>query len=174
MGQRLMADETLLGLPASGALVLTDTWLVNDGGNPREADMQQLWDLIERNRIRYVGLIIFDFTADCATGDGKFFFHVPAGLAGQNLVEVHAECITAGTTGTMDIQIRNVTQAADMLSTLLTIDTGETGSDEAATPAVIDVANDDVAVNDVLAIDVDVIHTTAAKGLITTLGFKLP
>lgn len=169
-----MADETLPGLPASGELVLSDTWLVNDGGNPREADMQQLWNLIERNRVRYVGMIIFDFTADCATGDGKFFFHIPVGLGGMNLVEVHSEVVTAGVTGTMDIQIRNVTQAADMLSTLMTIETGDTGSDDSGTPPVIDAANDDVVVNDVLAIDIDAIHSTAAKGLIVTLGFKLP
>lgn len=111
---------------------------------------------------------------DIATGDGKADLHIPSTLNGMNLVEVHAEVITAGTTGTTDIQIANATQAADMLSTKLTIDSGETGSDTAAAAAVIDTAQDDLATNDMLRIDVDAVSTTAPKGLIITLTFRLP
>jgi hypothetical protein len=121
-----------------------------------------------------IQMVVFDFTTDTATGDGKFYFHIDSRLAGMNLVDVHAEVITAGTTGTTDIQLRNVTQTADILSTKLTIDSADTGSDTAATPAVIDAAQDDMTENDVIAIDVDAISTTAAKGLIITLGFRLP
>ncbi len=124
--------------------------------------------------VRYAGCIVVDFTADVATGDGKFYFHVPADWNGMNLTEAHAEVITAGTTGTTDIQIRNVTDSVDMLSTKLTIDSAETGSDTAATPAVIDTTKDDVATNDLIAIDVDAVSTTAPKGLIVTLGFSTP
>lgn len=124
--------------------------------------------------IRYFQPIVFDFTADVATGDGKFYFHIPAALDGKNLVEVHAEVVTAGTTGTMTIQVHNVDNALDMLSTLLSIDSGETGSDTAATPAVINTSNDHVNTNDVIRIDVDAIQTTPAQGLIVTLGFQLP
>lgn len=124
--------------------------------------------------IKYVSVTCFDYTTNTATGDGKGYFHIPAGLGGMNLVEVHAEVITAGTTGTTDIQIHNVTQAADMLTTKITIDSGETGSDTAATAAVIDSTNDDVATNDLIRIDVDAVSTTPAQGLIITLGFQLP
>jgi len=124
--------------------------------------------------IRYLQAVCFDFTTDCAVGNGKMYWHIPPALTGMNLVYCHAEVITAGTTGTMDIQIHNLTDTADMLSTVITIDTGETGSDTAATPYVINGATDDVATNDVIRVDVDVIHTTAAKGLIITLGFQLP
>ena len=123
---------------------------------------------------RAIQIVVFDFTTDVATGNGKFYFHIDSRLAGMNLVDVHAEVITAGTTNTTDIQLRNVTQAADILSTKLTIDSGETGSDTAATAAVIDTAEDDMTENDVIAIDVDAISTTAPKGLIITLGFRLP
>jgi len=121
-----------------------------------------------------IQFVCFDFTTDTATGDGKFYFHVPASMTGMDLVTVHAEVITAGTTGTTDIQIHNVTDAADMLSTVITIDSAETGSDTAATPAVINTATDDVATNDVLRVDVDAVSTTAAKGLLVTLEFRLP
>jgi|TARA_Y100000310_G_scaffold174234_1_gene174317 hypothetical protein len=123
---------------------------------------------------RAVQVVPFDFTTDTATGNGKFYFHIDSRLAGMNLVDVHAEVITAGTTGTLDIQIHNLTQTADMLSTKLTVDSGETGSDTAATPAVIDTGNDDVAENDVIRIDVDAVHTTPAKGLLVTMGFRTP
>ena len=123
---------------------------------------------------RGIQMVVFDFTTDVATGNGKFYFHIDSSLGGMDLVDVHAEVITAGTTGTTDIQVHNVTQAADMLSTVITIDSGETGSDTAATAAVIDTANDDVAQNDLIRIDVDAISTTAPQGLIVTLGFKTP
>ena len=123
---------------------------------------------------RAVQLVVFDFATDVATGDGKYHFHIDSRIAGMNLVDVHAEVITAGTTNTTDIQVRNVTQGADMLSTVITIDSGETGSDTAATAAVIDTANDDVVENDMIRIDVDATSTTKAKGLIITLGWRLP
>ena len=119
-------------------------------------------------------ITVFERATDVAMGDGKADIHIPSPFNGMNLVEVHAEVITAGTTGTTDIQIVNVTQGADMLSTKLTIDSGETGSDQAATPAIIDAANDDVATTDMLRIDVDAVSTTSPKGLIITLVFRLP
>lgn len=124
--------------------------------------------------LKYAQIVCFDYTTDTATGDGAGYFHVPAGYNGMNLVEVHAEVITAGTTGTTDIQIANVTDSVDMLSTVITIDSGETGSDTGATPAVIDGTKDDVATNDLLRVDVDAVSTTPAKGLIVTMGFQLP
>ena len=123
---------------------------------------------------RYKEAVVVDYTTAVTTGDGKFYTHTPPELDGFDLVYVHAEVITAGTTGTTDIQIHNVTQAADMLSTKLTIDSGQTGSDTAVTPAVIDTANDDVATNDLLRIDVDDVSTTAPQGLNVTMGFKKP
>jgi hypothetical protein len=119
-------------------------------------------------------MIVFDFTTDVATGNGKFYFHIDSRINGMNLVDVHAEVITAGTTGTTDIQIHNATDGNDMLSTKLTIDSGETGSDTAAATAVIDTAKDDVVTNDVLRIDVDAVSTTPPKGLVITLGFEKP
>lgn len=128
--------------------------------------------------IRYIQCVVFDFTADVETGDGKFYVHIPAELDGMNLVEVHAEVITAATgsgSETTDIQIHNVTDTVDMLSTLLTVDEDETGSDTASTAAVINSSNDDVAENDVIRIDVDAVpSTTPGSGLIVTLGFSLP
>lgn len=124
--------------------------------------------------IRPLEEVVVDFTTDWATGDGKGYMTVPPSYGGMNLVTCHVRAITAGTTGTALVQVHNLTQAADMLTTRINLDTGETGSDTAATPYVIDTNNDDVASYDLLRIDIDAIHTTAAKGLIITLEFQLP
>ena len=121
---------------------------------------------------------VIEWTTDAATGDGKFYFHVGRKIAGLNLVHVHGEVITAGISAVaeiLDIDLYNVTQTADILSTNLTIDSTETGSDTAAIPAVISGAEDDMTENDVIRIDIDVIHTgTTSKGLSITLGFDIP
>jgi hypothetical protein len=121
-----------------------------------------------------VGIQVVDAGTSTATGDGKAFFRVPSELNGMNLVGVAANVYTAGTTGTTDVQIRNVTDSADMLSTKITIDSTETDTATAATAAVIDTAKDDVVTADKLAIDIDAVSTTAAKGLYVELKFSLP
>lgn len=120
-----------------------------------------------------VQIMVFEQATDWAIGDGKAYFVVPQSMNGMNIVRVHARVITAGTTGTSDIQIRNVTDSQDILSTKLTIDSAETGSDTAATAAVINTSYDDLATNDLIAIDIDATSTTKPKGLILTIEAML-
>lgn len=123
---------------------------------------------------RVVGVEAFVSSLSTETGDGKAFFRIPSSMNGWNLVGVAASVYTAGTTNTTDIQIRNKTDSVDMLSTKLTIDSGETDTSTAATPAVIDTTKDDVATGDILAIDVDAVSTTPAQGLFVEMTFQLP
>lgn len=123
---------------------------------------------------RALQVVVFASLDTVTTGDGKIYLHIDSRINGMDLVDVHAYLVTAGITGTTDIQIHNLTDAVDMLSTKLTIDSTEKGSDTAAIPAVIDTTKDDVVTNDVLRIDIDAVQTTAPKGLIITLGFKTP
>ena len=123
---------------------------------------------------REVVLYVTEATTDTDTGDGQIYFTIGETLDGLNLTAVHARVITAGVTGTLDVEVYNVTDSVDMLSTTLTVDTTELGSETAATPAVIDPTNDDVAEFDLLRIDVDAVHTTPAKGLIVRLTFEAP
>jgi len=117
---------------------------------------------------------IVDHDTDCAVGDGEAFFHLPPSFDGMNLVGIEGSVATAGTTGTMDIQIYNVTDTTDVLSTKLTIDSAETQSTTAAADAVINAAEDDVDSHDVWRVDIDAVHTTPAKGLTLWLKFILP
>jgi hypothetical protein len=133
---------------------------------------------------RTAQLVVFDFTTDTATGDARDYFVVPAELNGMILVAVSAQVVTAGTTNTLNVDLARCAVVAtgnmcsgtvvDILSTNLTIDSGENKSSTAAVAAVIDTANDDVATDQVIRVDVDAIHATAAKGLILTLSFRLP
>ena len=144
----------------------------HDGNLSKQVNYPELFDRPKT----YIQVKVFDFGTDVTTGDGKYYIHIPEGLNDHFLAEVHAEHITAGdedNTKTTDIQIANATQGVDMLSTKLTIDEDETGSDTAATAVVINAANDNVTENDILRIDVDAVPTgTAPKGLIVTLGFR--
>mgnify|MGYP001480118602 CR=1 FL=1 len=90
-------------------------------------------------------------------GDDAIRFRIPSSLNGFVITSVAASRKSG--TGVPAIQIRNVTDAVDVLSTKLTIDTGETDTLTAATPAVINAANDDVTTGDQFAIDIDVAGT---------------
>lgn len=106
-------------------------------------------------------------------GDGKFVFAISDDMDGMNLVDADAFVSTVSTSGTVTVQIRNITQAADMLSTRITIDANEFTSYSAATQPVVDAANDDVAVADMISVDVDGVGT-GSKGLGVILEFALP
>ena len=115
---------------------------------------------------------IADDTA-LTVANGKAYFTVPVELNGMNLVSVGAHVYTVSSSGTPTFQIHNLTQTADMLSTLLTIDVSEKDSKDAAIPAVIDGANDDVATGDELRFDCDVAGT-GTKGMEIRMGFSVP
>lgn len=132
--------------------------------------LQDIADSVPTTRV--VTFEVFKAGVNTATGDGKYFFEVPADLNSMNLTGVRAWVGSAGTTGTTDIQIHNLTDASDMLSTKITIDSGETSSATAAAAAVIDTAEDDVATLDMIRIDVDAVASTPATGLYVALEFQ--
>lgn len=108
--------------------------------------------------------------ATLATGDGKAYFRVPSLVNGGTISAVAAHVTTVSSSGSVTVQIHNVTDTVDVLSTALTIDANEKDSATAATPAVINASNDDVATADELRIDIDGAGT-GAKGLIVELTF---
>ncbi len=127
--------------------------------------------------IRVVEITIIEGATDVITGNkqGNYSFRVPIEMNGWDLVSVAAHCETAGITGNFDIQIRNATDTADMLSTVMRIETTETDTSTSAQPGTIDGSNDDVVTADKIEIDVDAVQSgTAPKGLTVTMGFQLP
>lgn len=116
-----------------------------------------------------VSIAVFAPTTDVATGDGKAYITIPEALNGMNLVRAQATVVTAGTTNATTVMVHNKTDAADMLSGAISIASGGT----VATVGTINTSTDDVATNDVLRIDVDSVSTTAPKGLMVILEFRL-
>lgn len=115
------------------------------------------------------------------TGDGKAYFRLPDHVAGMNLIGCAASVFAKSTSGNPTIQIARGRQSSatsahtyvDMLSTRITIDANDFDSKDAAAAAVIDASNDDIAVGDMIRIDVDTAGT-GTTGLFVTLRFQLP
>lgn len=106
------------------------------------------------------------------TGDGKAFYRVASPLNGMDLVDCWAVLDTAGTGGGFLCQLRRKRSGSDvdMLSTRISIDSGENDSADATAAAVIDTSNDDVATADRIYFDLDGVPT-GAKGLLIGLRF---
>ena len=109
-------------------------------------------------------------------GNGISAFTIPLALNGLVLSatagDLGAHVYTAGVTGTTDIMLHNLTNAQDMLSTVITIDSGETDSSTAAAAPVVNSYNQ-VSTADVIRFDIDAISTgTAANGLEIRMQFK--
>tara|TARA_Y100001963_G_scaffold124887_1_gene176059 strand:+ start:967 stop:2886 length:1920 start_codon:yes stop_codon:yes gene_type:complete len=159
---------------AKGALEIATTAEINTS---TDADRAMTPDLFAASNygIRYVQIMAVAADTDLTVADGLAYFHVPAGLNGMDLVEVHAEVFTApvGSTATFEISLNGA--STQMLSTNITIDASETGSDTAATAAVINTSTDDVDTNDLIQINcTQVGSSTAGKGLLVTMGFRIP
>lgn len=123
-----------------------------------------------------VGILVSDpLGSAITTGDGKAYLRIPTRINGFNLTEVGASVSTVSSSGAVTVQIRRVRSGTpvDMLSTALTIDASETDSSTAATAAVINTSNDDIATADQIYIDIDGAGT-GTKGLFITLTFTLP
>lgn len=121
-------------------------------------------------RAAVIEIKVFSDTAGVSTGDSKFVFAVSQDLNGAGLVAAHAFVSTVSSSGIPTVQIRNITDAVDMLSTRITIDASEFTSYTAATRAVVNSANRTVTTGDLIAVDVDVAGT-GAKGLGVILTF---
>jgi hypothetical protein len=126
------------------------------------------WQLTKDMQIK-----VLDDATTITTGDGKIIFAIPASLNGMDLTAAHAFVTTVSSSGLPTVQLRNVTDSVDMLTTKISIDASEFTSYTAATAPVIDTTKDDVATGDLIAVDVDVAGT-GAKGLGVLLTFTLP
>lgn len=136
-----MAYATSSSVLARLAIGVGGTYLTSSGTAPQ-------WS----NFYRY-HTVLLNTNVALQVGDDAFRFRVSGEINGWNLASV-AMSRKSGT-GVLTVQIRNVSAAVDMLSTKLTIDTGETDTTTAAVPAVINTANDGVSTGQQIAIDVD-------------------
>ena len=104
-------------------------------------------------------------TVGPAVGNGITHVTIPSTLDGKNLQSAQAHVYTAGTGSLTTVQLHNLTDGQDMLSTAITIDASEKDSSTAATPSVVG-AYGGVSTADVIRIDVDVVASS-------TLGLEI-
>lgn len=170
--------------PAATGTVAQTTGSLTSGNLVKADSLGRLIDAGITAVLKSVQVELYGPTTDTATGNGVYYFRVPVSLNGTNLVGIQTNTVTAGTTGLTSVQITRCAAVAttplcsgttaSMLSTVASIDSGETSSSNAATAAVINTANDDIATGQILRFDVTAINTTPAKGLIVNLDFVLP
>jgi len=119
--------------------------------------------VLKTENFRYVEVMVFDPDTEIVTGNEKAFVHIP--FAGT-LLEVHAQVSTTSSSGDPVFNIKK--NGGEILSTKISIDAGEYGSQTASTPPAI--SDDVVAENDVYTYDVDAVGT-GTKGLTVTCKF---
>lgn len=120
-----------------------------------------------------IHLRVFDDFTAVASGNDARRFVVTDDLGGTFLRSAHATVTTVGSSVTT-VQVHNLTNADDLLTTVTDIDSGDTNSYAATDQHVVDTSGTP-AVNyclrgDVLRIDVDAAGT-GAKGLEMLLEF---
>jgi hypothetical protein len=116
--------------------------------------------------LRFVEFIVVDMTTDCATGTDLIEWECPFACT---IVQDSAWNATAGTTGTMVVDIHKAGTTI-MTTNKLDIETGETSTRTAATQP--DLTTTTIAAGDLITIDVDAVHTTAAKGLVVRMALR--
>lgn len=155
--------------------VAGDTWiLVSSGGGNwqmvsymRKDGRALIESTLDNNFLGFQGYGVFN---DVVVETAFAFQTIPWDSA-RTLIAVHAEVAQAGTGGVTTIDINK--NGTSMLTTKLTIDSGEQGSDTAAAPAVIDLTQDNVVQNDRITYDIDGVSTVEPKGLFIRLTFSI-
>jgi hypothetical protein len=113
----------------------------------------------------------FSATAPIETGDDQFVFSIPQDMDEWYLTDVEISVTTESSSGIVQVQIRNVSQTHDFLSTRAQVDAGDFHSNDSGTQPVVNLSNDQVAHEDRIGIDIDAAGT-GAYGLEVVLTFE--
>jgi len=159
---------------AAGITELATTAEINTGDDTgRTLTPKALADSIfgERN----IQMVVFDWGSDLSTGNGKFYFYVPATLNGFVVQSVHAAMITAPTGADVLINIQKQ-GVDDIFSTPIKIAADTLVSIDSGTGVwVIDANFSTLTTGTIVRVDVDQVgSSTAGKGLYINLTCRLP
>ncbi len=151
---------------------LSTAVVASPGSDVKVPSEQAVREAITQQERTVIIKVIADDTT-LTTGDGKAHFTVSEVLTGMDLTSALAHVYTVSSSGLPKVQIHNLTDAVDMLSTEITIDATEKDSSTAVAPSVVNGATDDVVTGDEIRIDVDTAGT-GTKGLEVRLTFETP
>ena len=177
-----MATDKMSNLTELADLAANDLLLVTDISEALDIDKSKkvkvstvkeyiVGEVSSKISVKYVSIIVIPSAAYCSVGDNKAFFPIPAPMEGWKLTGVKGWVSEPGVTGTMTVQIRNKSTGEDMLSTKLTF-ASEVESDNGAVE--VDAKNDEVSEGNIICVDIDSVHTTAAKGLVVETKWEKP
>jgi hypothetical protein len=155
----LLTQLTKRDTPTDGDIIVSDS---SEDGD---------WKAVDRVRIAIVEPFSFKDSTAVSTGNDAARIPIPTDMDGYELSYVRAKVKSAPAGGPVTIQLHNIDNAVDMLTTEITIDDGETSSETAAAPAVIK-SNGDENVDDGDDVRVDVDAANAATGLQIEAGYK--
>ncbi len=166
-------DEVAASKTVAGVAELTTTAEIDTGTDTTRAMVTDQFVASKRN-IRWLPFNLVEATTDCATATniaGDFVSPIAGTILQSDSAPfyLYATNSTAGTTGTMVVDI-SIGGTSIMTTNKLDFDTGKKTTTTAATPP--DLTTTALAVGDIITIDIDSIHTTAAKGLTVYMGVR--
>ena len=164
---------TASSLTAAGKVELSTTAEIDAGTDTTRAMPVDQFVASKRN-IRWLVFNLVEAATDCAaaTNIAGDFVSAIAGTILQSDTSpfyLYATNSTAGTTGNMIVDI-SIGGTSIMTTNKLSFDSLEKTTTTAATPP--DLTTTALAVGDIITIDIDSIHTTAAKGLTVYIGVR--
>lgn len=110
-------------------------------------------------------------TETLSTGDGKDYFHVHPKIVGYRLIDVQASVDDPSSSSGISLQLHSMLGSQDLMSTAITIDSGEYSSEDAATAPVINNTYAILVKGDRLRADVDA-DGNGASGLVYHLTIR--
>ena len=157
----------------AGKVELSTTAEINTGTDSTRAIPVDQFVASKRN-IRWLVFNLVEAATDCAVATniaGDFVSPIAGTVLQSDSTPfyLYATNSTAGTTGTMVVDI-SFGGTSIMTTNKLDFDTTEKTTTTAATPP--DVTDTTLAVGDIITIDIDVIHTTAAAGLTVYMAIR--
>ena len=169
----LVSDEDVTTKTAVGVVELATTAEIDTGTDATRAIPVDQFVASKRN-IRWLSFNLVEAATDIATATniaGDFVSPIAGTILQSDTSPfyLYATNSTAGTTGTMVIDI-SLGGTSIMTTNKLDFDTTQKTTTTAGTPP--DLTDTTIAVGDILTIDVDAIHTTAAKGLTVYIAIR--
>ena len=166
-------DEVAASKTVAGVVELATTAEIDTGTDTGRAVPVDQFVASKRN-VRWLVFNLVEAATDTATATniaGDFVSPIAGTILQSDTTPfyLYATNSTAGTTGTMVVDI-SIGGTSIMTTNKLDFDTTEKTTTTAATPP--DLTTTALAVGDIITIDIDAIHTTAAKGLTVYMAVR--
>lgn len=172
-GEKIIDETDTASTTAAGIIEIATATETDTGTDATRAITPDGFQDSKRN-IRWLSFNLVEAATDCATATniaGDFVSPIAGTILQSDTTPfyIYATNSTAGTTGTMVVDV-HLNGTTIMTTNKLDFDSTEKTTTTAATPP--DLTTTALAVGDIITIDIDSIHTTAAKGLTVYIAVR--